>query len=223
MKFGQYVRLSVSDTGVGMDDEVKARLFEPFYTTKELGKGTGLGLATCYGIVKQSGGDISVRSVPDRGTTFEVYLPQVEVAAAYPATGEEVSGPRGGAETVLLVEDEPSVRRLMAEALLLGGYTVLEAANGEEALRVAARHDKESVQLLLTDMVMPRMGGRELAERLRDQAPEIKVLYTSGYADNASVRRGGPNVAIPFLQKPFTPAAVAQKVREVLDAAQESE
>ena len=223
LNLGQYVRLSVTDTGIGMDHGVKARLFEPFFTTKEQGKGTGLGLATCFGIVKHCGGDISVRSEPDMGTTFDIYLPQTEVTDTHPAGGEEESGLRGGAETVLLVEDEPSVRRLVAEVLLQYGYTVLEAANGEEALRVAGRHDKENVQLLLTDLVMPRMGGRELAEHLMGQAPEIKVLLMSGYPDDASLQRGASEATTAFLRKPFTPAVVARKVREVLDTANEAQ
>ena len=218
---GQYVKLSVSDTGVGMDDDVKSRLFEPFFTTKELGRGTGLGLATCYGIVKHCGGDIAVRSEPDRGATFDIYLPQAEVTAAHTGGGEEVACSRGGTETVLLVEDEPSVRKLVAEVQQQQGYRVLEATNGEEALRVAGRHAKEDVQLLLTDLVMPRMGGRELAERLLSQAPEVKVLFTSGYPDDASIQRGASHVTTSFLQKPFTPAIVAQKVREVLDTVRE--
>ena len=156
------------------------------------------------------------------GTTFDIYLPQTDVIANQPPECHTVSGLRGGPETVLLVEDEPSVRRLVAEVLHQQGYTVLEAANGEQALRVVGQHDTDSVQLLLTDLVMPQMGGRELAERLMGLAPEIKVLLMSGYPDDATLQQNASDATTPFLTKPFTPTVVAQKVREVLDTARES-
>jgi PAS domain S-box-containing protein len=214
-KPGEYVMLAVSDTGVGMTEEVKARIFEPFYTTKEHGKGTGLGLATCYGIVKQSGGHIAFYSEPDRGTTFKIYLPRAGEQAALLPREEPVPLP-SGSETVLLVEDEALVRDIAAQTLRARGYTVLEAGNGDEALRVVQSH-RGMIDLVITDVVMPQMGGTELAERLEEMLPGIKVLFTSGYTDNAIVSQGvlEPNTA--FLHKPFTPGAIARKVREVLD------
>jgi CheY-like chemotaxis protein len=215
---GRYVKLAISDTGVGMSEEVKARLFEPFFTTKEVGKGTGLGLATCHGIVRQSGGDIRVVSEPGRGSTFEVYLPQVAKEGAEGANGGETGAATKGTETVLVVEDEPSVRRLTVSVLRRQGYTVLEASEGEEALQVAREFGGENIHVLLTDVVMPRMNGSELADSLLAQFPETKVIFTSGYPEDTLAQDSGFRSDFAFLLKPFVPAAVAAKVREVLDA-----
>jgi len=215
VKPGDYVMLAVSDTGTGMSEEVQARIFEPFFTTKAIGKGTGLGLATCYGIVKQSGGHIWVYSEVGQGTSIKVYLPLAEAEADAPPEYEEAELP-GGTETILLAEDEASVRNLTARALRRLGYTVLEAANGEEALYLAREHSDQEIQLLFTDVVMPQMGGIVLAEQLRAMRPGIKVLYTSGYTDNAIVHHGVLDAGIAFLQKPFSPELLAAKVREVL-------
>ncbi|MEE8442615.1 MAG: ATP-binding protein, partial [Dehalococcoidia bacterium] len=214
---GQYVKLSISDTGIGMDEEIRAHLFEPFFTTKEPGKGTGLGLATCYGIVKASGGDIRLQSQFGQGTTFEIYLPRVEEEAAQVVESTDQGEIPGGTETVLLVEDEPSVRLLAAEVLRRQGYTVLEAGDGEEALRVAQQHGEEEIHLLLTDIVMPRMGGRELVEHMRTTRPGIKVLFTSGFPDEATVLPEASRPGASFMPKPFTPEIVARRVREALD------
>jgi len=213
---GRYVMLSVSDTGMGMTPEVREQAFEPFFTTKEKGKGTGLGLSTVYGIVKQSGGYIWVYSAPGQGTAVKIYLPRVEEEAdALLRRGSPDSIPRGS-ETVLVVEDEPSVRTLAAHILRDQGYRVLEAGEGEEALRVAQEHLAE-IHLLLTDVVMPRMGGKELADRLKTLRPRVKVLFVSGFPDDAIAQHGILAPSIAFLQKPFSPATLAQKVREVLD------
>lgn len=212
-----YVRLSVSDTGLGMSRGVKEKIFEPFFTTKEKGKGTGLGLSTVYGIVKQSGGNIWVYSEPGHGTTFKIYLPRVEEELdALSSRDETDSLPRGN-ETILLVEDEPLVRDLAHRFLTEHGYTILEAADGEEALRAAQEHAGKRIHLLLTDVVMPQMGGKELADRLRRLRPSIKVLYTSGYTDEAIVHHGVLDPGTHFLQKPFSPKTLLHKVREVLD------
>jgi PAS domain S-box-containing protein len=213
---GHYVMLAVSDTGVGMGAEVQARLFEPFFTTKGPGRGTGLGLATVYGIVKQSAGFLSVYSEVGRGTTFKVYLPRAE---GPPVTGKSFPGKRltpGGAETVLLAEDEPGLRALIRHILEAQGYAVLEAGTGDAALRVAEVHPG-TINLLVTDVVMPVMDGPELAKRIIHMRPGTKILYLSGYTDDAVVRHGVSHVDSAFLQKPFTPSALAQKVRETLD------
>ena len=189
VKPGLYVMLSVSDTGVGMTPEVKERVFEPFFTTKEKGKGTGLGLSTVYGIVKQSGGNIWVYSELDHGTTFKIYLPRVEEEASTLLHGDDKRSLPQGSETVLLVEDDLSVRGLVVQVLRENGYNLLEAANGNEALRMAQEYAGE-IHLLLTDVVMPQMGGKELADRLKTLRPNIKVLFTSGYTDNAIVHHG---------------------------------
>ena len=212
---GRYSVLTVSDTGVGMDEATLARVFEPFFTTKGE-KGTGLGLATVYGIVHGSGGHVEVASEAGRGTTFRIYLPQVEGGAAPgPAAAPSAELPRGR-ETVLLAEDEGGVRALARHVLSECGYTVLEAADGEEALRVAAAH-AGPIDLLATDVVMPRLGGRELAERLLPKRPGTRLLYLSGYANDPLLSQGVTGGPAGFLQKPFMPRDLAQKVREVLD------
>jgi CheY-like chemotaxis protein len=213
---GEYVMVAISDTGSGMTEEVKRHIFEPFFTTKELGKGTGLGLATCYGIVKQSGGHMWFYSEPGKGSTFKIYLPRAQGAAA-PAREEVRDQPRG-TETILLVEDEPLVRAFAVQTLRKLGYTVLEAQQGDEALEIAGAFEGK-IDLLLTDVVMPQMGGRVLADRLREMRPDLHILYTSGYTDNAIVHHGNLDVGVAFLQKPYTPVSLARKVREVLQAA----
>jgi PAS domain S-box-containing protein len=216
-KVGEYVMLSVSDTGVGIDEETMKHLFEPFFTTKEIGRGTGLGLATVYGIVKQSEGYITVESRPGAGATFRVYLPRAE-AAAGPFDEEHAEAiSRHGAETILLVEDEEMVRNLAREILQSCGYRVVEAFNGVEALEICEKNQLE-VDLLLTDVVMPQMNGRELSEKLAENRPQLKVLFTSGYTDDTVVRNGVKNDETNFLQKPFSLDALVRKVREVLDA-----
>ncbi len=213
---GHYVMLAVSDTGNGMDETTRARIFEPFFTTKEQGKGTGLGLATVYGIIQQSGGHIWVYSEIGHGTTFKVYLPETEAAKpAHVADREHAVARESGWETVLLVEDENAVRALAREVLRRHGYVVLEARHGVDALRLAERHP-DDIHLMVTDVVMPHMGGRELAERLAAVRPKMKVLFMSGYTDSAVMHRHlTPGSA--FLQKPFTPETFARKVRSVLD------
>jgi two-component system cell cycle sensor histidine kinase/response regulator CckA len=211
---GKHVMLAVGDTGIGMDDAARKRLFEPFYTTKELGKGTGLGLATVYGIVKQSGGSISVDSEPELGTIFKVFLPRVEHVSDI--TGEQAGAP-GGTETILLVEDQPEVRAVARTSLTRHGYTVLEASRAEEALQIF-RNIREEIHLLLIDVVMPTMSGRELARLLLQQRPHARVLYTSGYSDDAIVHQGVIEPGVAFIQKPFTPSSLLRKVRDVLDA-----
>jgi two-component system, cell cycle sensor histidine kinase and response regulator CckA len=215
---GRYVLLAISDSGVGMDADTKAHLFEPFFTTKPVGKGTGLGLSTVYGIVRESGGDIWVTSEPGQGAIWKIYFPRVDELAESVAAAGEASAMLRGTETVLLVEDEASVRTLGSAVLRTAGYTVLEAANGDDALGLAAEHRHRIIHLLVTDMVMPQLGGRELAERLRSQRPEIKVLFMSGYLGDAP-NDVGLNAAGHFLPKPFAPRALLQKVREILDPA----
>ncbi len=213
---GVYVVMSVSDTGHGMDDETKEKIFEPFFTTKGLGKGTGLGLATVYGIVKQSGGHIRVCSEIDRGTTFKVYFPQTRLSAP---PGQESVEPviRKGSERVLLVEDDEALRKFTVKALERFGYNVRQAANGEQAL-VTVRERREQIDLLITDVVMPGMSGLELGRQTHTLIPGIKVLYISGYTENAIVHHGILDKGISLLQKPFTAQSLAHKVREVLDS-----
>jgi two-component system cell cycle sensor histidine kinase/response regulator CckA len=214
---GHYVRLSVSDTGVGMSREVQEKAFDPFFTTKDKGKGTGLGLSTVHGIVTQSGGKIWVYSEPGHGTTFKIYFPTIEGDLDNLNGKNETDPSPGGSETVLLVEDEPSVRDLANRLLKQQGYKVLEAANGEEALRLVQENTGEKIHLLLTDVVLPQMGGKELADQLKIFRPDIKVLYTSGYTDYAIVHHGVLDSGTHFLQKPFSLKTLSQKVRELLD------
>jgi len=214
---GPYVLLAVSDTGMGMDAETQQHIFEPFFTTKEVGKGSGLGLSTVYGIVKQSGGNIWVYSETGKGTTVKIYLPRVdEVAEEYKRTVALTDLPPGN-ETILLVEDDEMVRRLTRDVLTTSGYLVLEAASGSAA-QIICEHHKDVIHLLLTDVVMPEMSGREVVNRLLPLHPEMRVLYMSGYAENAIVHHGVLNGGINFIQKPFGPQVLALKVREVLES-----
>ena len=215
---GPHVMLAVSDSGQGIPRELQKHIFEPFFTTKEQGKGTGLGLATVYGIVKQSGGYIEVDSAPGRGTTFRIYLPRVDAETPAAERGARAAAPIGGTETILLVEDEDGVRELARDILRSNGYTVLEARNGAEALLLGEGH-RGPLELLLTDVVMPRMSGREVAERMTARRSDLSVLYMSGYTDDAVIRHGVLGSDTAFLQKPFTPAALVQRVRETLDLA----
>jgi len=214
---GHYVKLSVSDTGVGMSREIQEKAFDPFFTTKEKGKGTGLGLSTVHGIVTQSGGKIWVYSEPGHGTTFKIYFPRIEGELDTLNGKKEMDSFPGGSETVLLVEDDQSVRDLANRLLKQQGYSVLEAANGEEALRLAQDTAGERIHLLLTDVVLPQMGGKELADQLKISRPDLKILYTSGYTDYAIVHHGVLNSGTHFLQKPFSLKTLSQKVREALD------
>ena len=213
---GAYVLLAVSDTGHGMDPTVKAHLFEPFFTTKERGQGTGLGLATVHGIVHQSGGHIWVYSEPGHGTAFKIYLPRLSEGAVPFQRDPEQSGLSTGTETVLLVEDDPGVRNLVATTLTKCGYHVLQAEDGAAAAEVARSHEG-LIHMLLTDVVMPGISGRSTAESLVQSRPEARVLYMSGYTDEALTRHGILEPGLYLIQKPFTPGALARRVREVLD------
>jgi two-component system, cell cycle sensor histidine kinase and response regulator CckA len=214
---GEYVVLSVADTGRGIAKGTAARIFEPFFTTKEVGRGTGLGLSTVFGIVKQSGGAVEVRSIEGQGATFDVYLPASAVQAIETAPAKKREEIPSGNETVLLVEDEPAVRLLTANVLRTLGYEVIEAADGAEAVE-AARNSKRPIDLMITDVIMPHLGGREAVEQIRATRPELRVLFVSGYTDDAIVRHGVLQAEMPFLHKPFTPPMLAKKVREILDA-----
>ncbi|HUD84648.1 MAG TPA: ATP-binding protein, partial [Candidatus Saccharimonadales bacterium] len=213
---GDYVMITVSDTGTGMTEEVKARMFEAFFTTKPKGKGTGLGLATCQTIMQQSGGHIAVQSGLGQGTTFKIYFPRVDQpldVAACPRTGPT---PRG-TETLLVVEDEPTLRNLARSVLELQGYKVLSANNGQDALRIVRDHKGSPIQLVITDVIMPLMGGKVMAEWLRTANPELKILFTSGYTDDAVTQHELLAEGVEFLPKPYTPAMLARKIREMLD------
>ena len=212
---GPYVMLSIADTGHGMDKETQSRIFEPFFTTKEKGKGTGLGLSTVYGIIKQSGGYVFAQSELERGTTFRIYLPRVEEVAEAVGSVRSSQSATGGSETVLLVEDEESVRQLVRETLETKGYKVLEADHGEAALRIASSH-QGPIDMLITDVVMPGMSGRELSKQLCASHPQTRVLFLSGYTEDAIVHQGALEPGTAFLQKPFTLQILSRKVREVL-------
>lgn len=213
---GDHVLLAISDNGGGIDKQTLSRIFEPFFTTKEQGKGTGLGLSTVYGIVKQSGGHIGVYSEPGVGTTFKVYLPRTENELDHKDRRMEEASNTRGTESILLVEDEASVRKLARTILQNNGYTVLDAASGDEAQQIAEEHEG-LIQLMLTDVIMPGTSGRELAQIVADSRPEMKVLYMSGYTDDAIVHHGILDAETPFIQKPFTPGALLRKVRDVLN------
>jgi PAS domain S-box-containing protein len=217
VKPGAYVMLAVSDTGEGMDAETQSHIFEPFFTTKEAGKGTGLGLATIYGIIKQSEGHIWVYSEPGKGTTFKIYFPRVQQAADPLAVRTGPIEIHRGTETVLMVEDEESLRHVTREFLQSSGYRVLEASHPAEAIRIVEQHH-QPIHLLVTDVVMPKMSGRDLAQRLLSMRPDLKVLYMSGYTDDAILQHGVLDRGVAFLAKPFTRASLARKIREVLEA-----
>jgi signal transduction histidine kinase len=213
---GPYVKLSVSDTGCGMDRQTQSHIFEPFFTTKEEGKGSGLGLSTVFGIVTQCGGGIDVGSRVGHGTKFDVYLPSIESDVPAPALPQDTGQPKRGTETILLVEDDPSVRDLVRDELRKLGYRVLEAKNGVEACLLATQQPG-TLDLLLTDVVMPGMGGRELAQHLSVIKPDLKILFMSGYIDDIGLHAGHEEGFSSFLQKPFTPEALARAVRDLLD------
>jgi CheY-like chemotaxis protein len=213
---GDYVVFSVADTGVGIDADTQRRVFEPFFTTKDKPRGVGLGLATVYGIVSQSGGQIFVSSEPGRGALFAVYLPREGAPRAGTLSSDPVAL-RPGSETILLVEDEEAVRNLTRRLLEAGGYTVLQASSAEQALEVEQRHSGR-LDMLLTDVVMPGLSGPELARALFVSRPQMRVLYVSGYPDEAMASQGILEPDASFLQKPFTPEILARKIREILDA-----
>ncbi len=216
---GEYVQLSVTDNGTGMPPEVQARIFEPFFTTKPQGQGTGLGLATCVGIIKQSGGYLAVYSEVGVGTIFKVLLPRVNEKAEAVVPTAETSEIQQGTGLVLLVEDEPMLRELGLTVLTELGYEVLRAENGRDALRVLAEHPETTIDLLFTDVVMPEMGGKELAEKVRAEYPETRVIFCSGYTEDAVFHNGSLEPGVFFLQKPYTMSDIAQKLSEVLTAA----
>jgi two-component system, cell cycle sensor histidine kinase and response regulator CckA len=212
---GEYALFAVTDTGVGMSEEVKAHVFEPFYTTKEIGKGTGLGLSAVYGIVVQSHGYIWVYSEPGRGTTFKIYLPICAQQVSTIQSPQRAAPALTGSGTILLVEDDGAVRKLLVEVLSSLGYRILEASSGHEALNIKGL-DTQDIRLLITDVIMPGMTGRELADKLKAKAPGLVVLYISGYTENVIASRGILEPGLAFLQKPFTPSGLAQKVKELL-------
>ncbi len=218
LKPGHYVMLAITDTGTGMSDHVKAHLFEPFFTTKGVGEGTGLGLSTCYGIVKQTGGHISAYSESGRGTAFKVYLPQAPSARPDASRQTAAQGALpGGTETILLVEDDPALRDMEESLLKRLGYKVWTAGNGVEALNLKQRSEVGHIDLLFTDVVMPHMSGKELADRFRSLNPRTKILFTSAYTERAGIQQGFMDENTSLLQKPFTPSALARKLRETLD------
>jgi PAS domain S-box-containing protein len=217
LKPGGYVMLAITDTGIGMSEEVKGRAFEPFFSTKSVGQGTGLGLATCYGIVKQSGGHMNLYSEVARGTTFKIYLPEVEPQTRVPAPRLKSAELPRGTETILLAEDDPSLLKMSSTLLIRLGYTVLTAANGVEALSLKNQRNIGHIDLLLTDVVMPHMSGKELSDRIKAIYPQTKILFTSAYTENSIVHQGILDEGVTLLQKPFTPSALANKVRDVLD------
>jgi CheY-like chemotaxis protein len=213
---GAYALLNISDTGTGMTPEVQAHLFEPFYTTKDAGKGTGLGLSNVYGVVKQSGGEITVTTAPGSGAAFDIYLPCFEGRPGEEESTHLLPAADGGHETVLLVEDEELVRMMLVEVLKSAGYIVLDARHGADALALSAKYE-EPIDLLVTDVTMPGFSGVELARRLGEARPTLRVLFISGYSDLEASQWGKLNQPVQFLQKPFHPDAFLAKVRQVLD------
>ena len=214
VRAGDYVRLSVTDTGTGISKEIQEHIFDPFFTTKEVGKGTGLGLATVYGIVKQSGGYVWVDSELGQGACFTIYLPRVKGTIASDMSAKAEAQPRG-TETLLVAEDEEALREAMCDYLRSLGYTVLAASSGQQALSVASQHEGH-IDLLITDLVMPEMSGRELSQMLESFRPDLKTIYMSGYTDDAVLRRGIQVLNATFLQKPFSLGTLARKVRDTL-------
>jgi nitrogen-specific signal transduction histidine kinase len=216
LPLGRYVMLAVSDTGCGMDADIQARIFEPFFTTKPVGQGTGLGLSTVYGIVKQSGGYVWVYSEPGHGSVFKIYLPVAAPSLPGELKAESLQMPVGGSETILVIEDEEMVRNLACRGLREHGYSVIEARNGAHALDYIRQHPG-TVDLVISDVVMPQMGGRELGQTLAHHEPDLPVLYMSGYTGDDVMHRGLLDPGAPFQQKPFTPIGLAAKVRSMLD------
>jgi CheY-like chemotaxis protein len=214
-KVGEYAMLSITDTGIGMSPAIKAHIFDPFYTTKEEGKGTGLGLATVYGIVKQTEGYIQVYSELEKGTCFRIYFPKSEGLAEKIVHKLEPERMPGGDETILIVEDDNSVRVLAAEVLKHLGYNVIEAKNGIEAMELGQKLS-QPIDLLITDLIMPKINGVELSHQLKSLMPSLKVLYISGYSDTAIIHQGFLTPGLPYLQKPFRPTTLAHKVREII-------
>ena len=215
-KTGAYVQMKIIDTGVGIDDKVLENIFEPFYTTKEMGRGTGLGLATVYGIIKQSGGNIWVDSRPGKGSSFNIYLPQTDEKLTIHNAREGKKEQISGSETILVVEDQQDILDLISMSLSDSGYNVLVASDGNEAMKVVVNY-KKAIHLLLTDVIMPNINGQELAENLSVVYPDLKVIYMSGYADNAIARLGVLDVDQNFIQKPFTPFELVKKIQEILN------
>jgi CheY-like chemotaxis protein len=214
---GNFVKLSVSDTGTGMTDEVKARLFETFFTTKPVGKGTGLGLATCQSIVRQCGGHIDVSSELGKGTIFNIYFPCVEKPSHGVVEPNQMAPSKGGTETLLVVEDEPSLRNLARTVLEKQGYKVLSASTGHDGLRVAREHRGAPIALVVTDVIMPELGGKAMADELAADHPGLKILFMSGYTDDTIAHHGVLDPGVELLLKPYTPADLVRKVRELLD------